>query len=141
MPRLLCQAPCRLLDWCSSLGQLRCAIEEPIGDHFLIATGQHPAQLATAPIALLGKTPDAPASRSDKGIVQLLNRCVLHCLLGNLHGLSNGAKYFQLSQFHTQCCQTRTPGKMLRRFRGRFVKDDGPPISGFISFDRYAPPS
>src|SRR5439155_25962808 len=85
--------------------------------------------------------PMSSGQQADKGIVELVDRRVLDCLLGNAHPLADGAKHIQLPQFHSQGRQTRTGRKMSRRFRGRFLHDDGPPISGFTSFDRYDPSS
>lgn len=60
--------------------------------------------------------PMGSGQQADKGIIQLVNRRVLDRLLGDLHRLSDRAKQVQLLQLHAQGRQTRTPGKLLRRF-------------------------
>jgi len=78
---------------------------------------------------------------ADKGILQFVNRGVLHRLLGNAHGLADRPKQIDLTQLHANGCQTRTRGKMSLGLCERLVHDDGSPLSGFISFDRYGPSS
>ncbi len=54
---------------------------------------------------------------ADEGIVDLVDRCVLDCLLINTHALAKWAKQIELTQLDADCRQTGTRRKMTRRFR------------------------
>jgi hypothetical protein len=67
--------------------------------------------------------------------------CMFDELLPKLHLGTDRAKQVELTQLHSQGCQTRSRAKMVRCMCDRLVHGNGPPLVDLTRFKRYGPSS